>query len=723
MPSQINAASFLLEMPLPGLHMRDVDTHQVVSSCIEANSCEKTELTWSIVSRIDDVLKQRHDSLETMVERRLALQEELLVRLLHEHSGHIVAEQPVYSTETIRISQTETLPFNQSSPRNTVSDAANAFRRSTYAEDFDRQEFKKQVKLRSQIDAEPSEENSDAGVQDTVSKRKQAGPLAKRLLKFVHGNHFNMVCAWLIIGNAAFLGVQLEMSADRVKGIVDGENFSRHEAFPVVCVSITFVVCFLIELVLRISAEGREFLTSKDSFWNVLDLFVNGCSVVEVLIQLIWDRDQATMPNMGILRILRAVRICRIFRVVRVVRAFRQLRILVGAIVSTLRCGGWTMLLLLGIIYVFSIVFMAGVVDFAEEAADYHCVEVLMNDFGSVLATVSTLFQAIVGGIDWGSVLEGLKCVGPAYVVLFHFYIAVTSMIVLNVVNGIFVQSAIESAQCDSEQVLAHQIAEKHLYVERMKELFREIDPENSGSISLERLEAILEEPVVKSYFTMLELDLADAWTLFKLLDTTECGSVSLDNFADGCLRLRGGARRIDISNMMYSSKWTMSKLSNFATQAHADTALIVTLLEDVLKNQNILGNCQSRLSEVIARKSTCKTGGVQLVPNGLSISPRRSGARDDVLSSQASTDTVRHYHSDVMVQPVPEHGDEMAHTPVGEVDCKVNGEPLLGSPWQKDMMDAVLARSRTYENSTYVSDTADMQLCRSRWSTRFPGL
>eukprot|EP00413_Alexandrium_margalefii_P030028 CAMPEP_0204556198 /NCGR_PEP_ID=MMETSP0661-20131031/29422_1 /ASSEMBLY_ACC=CAM_ASM_000606 /TAXON_ID=109239 /ORGANISM="Alexandrium margalefi, Strain AMGDE01CS-322" /LENGTH=59 /DNA_ID=CAMNT_0051563305 /DNA_START=56 /DNA_END=231 /DNA_ORIENTATION=+ len=57
-----------------------------------------------------------------------------------------------------------------------------------------------------------------------------------------------------------------------------------------------------------------------------------------------------------------------------------------------------------------------------------------------------TLFQAITGGISWHEPVETLGQVSVMLVWLFTAYLSFTYFAVMNVVTGVFCNSAIESA-------------------------------------------------------------------------------------------------------------------------------------------------------------------------------------------------------------------------------------------------------------------------------------
>merc|ERR1712187_486850 len=100
------------------------------------------------------------------------------------------------------------------------------------------------------------------------------------------------------------------------------------------------------------------------------------------------------------------------------------------------------------IMYVFSIVFTSSCTEYLELVGSDEDGK-LVAFFGSVPASVFTLFKSIAGGISWHEVVQPLEKTGPMQVILFILYIFFTYFAVLNVVTAAFCQAAIDNASRD----------------------------------------------------------------------------------------------------------------------------------------------------------------------------------------------------------------------------------------------------------------------------------
>merc|ERR1711920_390369 len=126
------------------------------------------------------------------------------------------------------------------------------------------------------------------------------------------------------------------------------------------------------------------------------------------------------------------------------------------------------------------------------------------------------------------------------------------SFAILNVVTAVFCQSAINSAQLDKDLATMQLLDELNIFSEKLTGLFKSIDSDESGFITLNELEDVLSEPFANAYMESLGISTADAWTLVKLLDHDKTGTIDLAEFVSGCRDLRGGAKAIHVATLAY---------------------------------------------------------------------------------------------------------------------------------------------------------------------------
>jgi len=147
------------------------------------------------------------------------------------------------------------------------------------------------------------------------------------------------------------------------------------------------------------------------------------------------------------------------------------------------------------------------------------------------------------------------------YCILYKRWVLSLFSWVLNVLTGVFCQSAIESANKDTELLLHSLIDQKSIYSERIKSFFQDLDITGEGLVTLEEFEERMSDSKVKAYFEALELDTSDIRSLFHVMEL-EPGAqeIYLEEFVEGCLRLKGGASNLALAKLTRSQELLMRR-------------------------------------------------------------------------------------------------------------------------------------------------------------------
>jgi len=339
-----------------------------------------------------------------------------------------------------------------------------------------------------------------------------------------------------------------------------------------------YTLVFTIELILRLLAGGLGVFCKEDWGWIALDVVVVASSIfefaLEITIRLEAEESSETnvSTSMRLVRVLRVAKITRAIRIVRLVKFVRSLRTLLYCIGRTLRAMLWSGILLLLIIFLFALIFTDITTEYlTDPARDDLVANYIKVRFGALDSSMHTLFACTTGGLTWIETRDSLATINELWGFLFEGYIAFCMFAVLNVMTGVFCQSAIESAEADHEMILQNVAQEKAKYFRAVRRLFQHLDANSDGGVTIKEFQDAWKDPSLISIFDALEINAADAWALFAQLDRDGDHEVDVNEFLEGCMLLKGPARSIDV---VCIKKDILSLQESFHQQA-ADLAAI----------------------------------------------------------------------------------------------------------------------------------------------------
>jgi hypothetical protein len=397
-------------------------------------------------------------------------------------------------------------------------------------------------------------------VKTQSSQSSQSLPVDVRLAERIVLNYwFELGIAFAIVANIVFMGVQVQYTAYR-----------KTDKMPVIfiLVDLAFTPIFTVELVLRLIHEGRNFFLFRQSsvFLNYLDVIIVASSLFEFVADVLFLMhghtfgEGAESGSVGVVRFVRVAKLLRVIRIARIGRFMLAFRSLIIATVATLNSLAWAMLLLFLVIYAFGIIYTQRATDLImdlrrsdqEGIIDpdrQRNVDLIIQYWGSLSASMFTLYKAIAQGISWEVALIPFEVLdgGRFEALVFLVYVSFTYFAVLNVLTASFCQSAIQAAGEKREIVVQNQLDFKRNQLKHIGEIFEQMDVNQSGIIRLDQFEEAMETDETQALLESIGVNFSDAWFLFKQLDINEDNKLGAKEFVDGIMQLKGEAKRIDL--------------------------------------------------------------------------------------------------------------------------------------------------------------------------------
>eukprot|EP00927_Polykrikos_kofoidii_P013589 TRINITY_DN15907_c0_g1_i1.p1 TRINITY_DN15907_c0_g1~~TRINITY_DN15907_c0_g1_i1.p1 ORF type:complete len:893 (+),score=154.72 TRINITY_DN15907_c0_g1_i1:120-2798(+) len=399
-----------------------------------------------------------------------------------------------------------------------------------------------------------------------------------RLMYAVHVGYFDYVIGLFLVVSAVVIGVE----TDVMTTLPASERPMVYRACDVI-----FFIVFLCELVLRVSIYRMYWFRMVGWQWNVFDLVVVVASAFSGMISLMTDgTDQAqdAIKGFGIVRMLK---FCRIVRVFRMIRLIPELKAMVYLIAASMSSFFWTITLMTLMMYLLAVYYTDTAVVLMMQDAD--AAPHIKEKWGSIGRSVFSLFQAVTGGDDWCNFVDTWEksnagaTTRTVNTLVFAGYISFAVLVMLNLVTGVFV---------DGAQRLIKEDRDKEV-IKQARRLFVKLDGDASSSLSHEEFHTCLDEGTLDGYLEAVDLRRDEAMSLFTVLDVDQSGSLSLDEFLIGTLRMRGPAKTVD-----------SSILKHMVVEMRNDIEPVLALpeqLENMLQRISILVSSQH---EKLHRKS-----------------------------------------------------------------------------------------------------------------------
>lgn len=386
-----------------------------------------------------------------------------------------------------------------------------------------------------------------------------------RLARVIHSTQFESFTGAVIGLNSLFIGYTSQHNIEQWE---DPNNDF------IATTELLFTAFYTMELLSKMLVHRLFFFFNKDNAWNIFDTILVAQGLYDLVMSMLVGEDDT--PNLLFLRLLRLFKLVKIFRMLRVMRFFTELRVILFSVIQSMRSLMWAGFMLIIIEYIFALVFMHAVANYLPtEDRDEQVVDRLMDTWGTVYKSMVSLYKATTGGTDWETIGDPIQYTGEVYYVIFLMHVGFLLFAVLNILTGVFLNDAAKASERDMMNVTLEAREQEEEDLRALKLLFRHIDQDGNGKITLDEFVDSLEQEEVQGYFSMLHIDATDAVGFFKLLtQITEDNSVEYEAFVESCAKLQGEARRADVQILSWEIKQihnTTLKFMKFAEKQFHD--------------------------------------------------------------------------------------------------------------------------------------------------------
>jgi len=250
------------------------------------------------------------------------------------------------------------------------------------------------------------------------------------------------------------------------------------------------------------------------------------------------------MAGAGALSLLRMLRLTRICRVVRILRAVPELMVLIKGLVAASRAVGWTLGLLVIIIYVFAVAFK--IITSNNEAAKPF--------FKNVPTAMVTL---LLPGLlpDNADPVMAMADASFMYAAFFMCFIVVGSITLMNMLIGVLCESVSAVASFEKEGLTVAYVKAE------IESLLRNLERDPEDNFTKHEIECVLMDPKAASVFQRVGVDLGGLIDIaeFHLFERTD--TIRFPKFLELVLELRGSNSAtvkdiVDLRKFMVDEIW-----------------------------------------------------------------------------------------------------------------------------------------------------------------------
>jgi len=314
--------------------------------------------------------------------------------------------------------------------------------------------------------------------------------------KLAGSKKFEYLTLMFILVNAGFIGYDADYSAKHVK---PDSLYDKDMPMQFIIMENVFAVYFTFEVIVRFIAFKNKldvFALDGVSLWFLFDSLLVLLMVLETWVIALAGGGGALSQ----LSILRLLRLLRITRMAKLMRFFPELQIIVKGMVAAVRSVVCTAILLILVLFVFSILFTSEYHQ-GNKADDDEDLTQAEELFGSMGKSMRHLF--IMGTIldDITACTNSIRGSNKTIMLIFFIiFVLISSFTMLNMLIGILCE--VVCATGEGERFKSTQETAK----EAINTVFRNLDGDNNGEISKKEFMEMRRSDKVMSALKELEI-------------------------------------------------------------------------------------------------------------------------------------------------------------------------------------------------------------------------
>eukprot|EP00811_Abedinium_folium_P006883 NODE_1634_length_2414_cov_12.505028.p1 GENE.NODE_1634_length_2414_cov_12.505028~~NODE_1634_length_2414_cov_12.505028.p1 ORF type:complete len:726 (+),score=136.29 NODE_1634_length_2414_cov_12.505028:58-2235(+) len=385
----------------------------------------------------------------------------------------------------------------------------------------------------------------------------------------------------------------------------------------------TFMIIFLAEIAIKFACYGLHgYFTGSDGGWNALDIIVTMGTITEFIFGFILTDSKDYQVTIA-LRCLRGVRIARLLRYSRMGWLMDLAKMLEGLLIC-LPCLIGVLLLLLTVTFLLALSIRQVVNNASGSVGIDTCGRLEELDtlnpeckgylaiseeyFSTMPAAMFTLFRCMIGDCSTRGGMAMVPWLAEGYGLQFYLtYTAGMTIVIFalfNVITALFVDATMQGLlDVEHERRYAQLYNTEHVgcKLEAMLKKIGEIRNDEFTELTVQEFDVIMCDPEILDMMANLDISLSPDIKLFEMFDTDGNGRITLGEFVDTLLRVRGEPAKSDIVSVGQTVRRLRDLVREFEYVAVSNQRTIEFRLDEILTKMQGTGGLSRNTCQAIA--------------------------------------------------------------------------------------------------------------------------
>lgn len=354
-----------------------------------------------------------------------------------------------------------------------------------------------------------------------------------RLGRLIEHPAFNYTVTAAILLSALQMGIAAQDEEDKLEVVNE------------VC-EYVFTVIFALEMIVKVLVDKSRYFMDV---WNLVDFVIVWCSIADVTYSLTAEDSADTANSLALVRVFRLL---RLLRVLRLLRRFPELMMVMEGIVASVRSLFWVMLLLLVVLFAFSILFTeivgqsgqgfqarddsSSALSRDSTASNFNSYMYFGNLARSMLSLIGVVFLA-----EWAQIARPVWEVHPFMLVILTIMVVFTTLGVLNIIVGVIVERTTNVMLQQREEAEEEFKRKQEKLIFELSHSFDDFDMDENGSVSWAEMTNAPEKTSADLAEIIKEINFPPGITLkeiFQMLDADGNGHLTKEEFVRGMFRI-----------------------------------------------------------------------------------------------------------------------------------------------------------------------------------------